>query len=202
MSVSTMVEDNKMVSIDYTLRNDAGEILDSTADKEPLSFLQGSGSLIPGLEEALLGKATGESFQLSLEPENAYGPRDPALVLQVPRNEFQGVEGLHVGMMLQARTQRGVQIFEVKEVGEETVTVDGNHPLSGERLHFDVTVNEVREPTEEELSPGGSCCGGGHHKEEDSCCGGHGHKNHHKEEDSCCGGHGHGHGHGGGHCHH
>ena len=195
-SGETMKIANEMfVSIDYTIKDEAGAIVDSTDGKQPLSYIHGTGVLLEGLENALEGKGAGESLNVKIPPEKAFGVRDDSLIQKIPRGEFAAISDLKTGMQLQARTERGVQIFTVQEITEEMVTVDGNHPLAGQTLDFNVQIGEVRMATEEELNPrGGGCCGGGHHGHGGSC------QNEEKEEDhACCGGQGHGHGGGCGH---
>ncbi len=157
------ISKGKIVSIDYTLTNDAKETLDTSTGREPLAFLHGSGQIIPGLERELEGKASGDSLNVSIEPEDAYGPRDDAKTTTVPKEQIQGADQLAPGTQLRASGPQGEQILTVTEVGETEVTVDANHPLAGERLHFDVTVRDVREATTEELDHGHAHGAGGHH---------------------------------------
>ena len=146
---------DKVVSIHYTLTNEAGETLDSSRERgEPLAYLHGHGNIIPGLETALDGRESGEQLDVTVEPAEAYGERHDALIQDVPREAFQGVDELEPGMQFQAQTEGGPRLFIVTEVKGEEVTVDGNHPLAGERLHFNVEVAEVRDATEEEKSHG------------------------------------------------
>lgn len=190
---------NRVYSIHYTLRDEEGQVVETTEQTGPFSFVSGTGAVISGLEAALEGRSEGETFHVSIDPEDAYGPFNPALLHEVPREEFQGIEDLRVGMLLQARTPQGMQVFSVKEISEESVTVDANHPMAGQKLHFEISVGEAREATAEDLEPAHSCCGGGHkHKHEDgsACCGGkgHGHGDHHHHDDHSCGGQHKGHG--------
>lgn len=150
-----------VVMIHYTLKNDAGEVLDSSAGHDPLAYLQGHGSIIPGLEAALEGKVAGDKVQATVAPENAYGLKEPGLVQQVPRRAFQGE--VRKGMQFTAQTEGGPRTVVVTRVQGDMVTVDGNHPLAGETLHFDVEVTEVRVATEEELAHGHVHGAGGHH---------------------------------------
>lgn len=143
-----------VVSIDYTLRNDGGDVLDQSAPDSPLSYLHGHGNLIPGLESALVGKTAGDQIDAVIPPAEAYGEFDARLVQVVPRELFQGIDAIEPGMQFQAQSGEGMQLITVKEVSDESVTVDGNHQLAGETLHFDVTVKEVREASTEELSHG------------------------------------------------
>lgn len=157
------VEANKVVVIDYTLRNDAGEILDQSTPDAPLAYLHGHNNLIPGLENALVGKGQGEQVDASIPPEEAYGEYDASLVQTLPRAMFQGVDTVEPGMQFQAQMGEGVQIVTVKEADDENVTIDANHVLAGETLHFDVTVREVRDASAEELDHGHVHGPGGHH---------------------------------------
>lgn len=149
--------------IDYTLTNDAGEVIDSSNGGEPLAYLHGHQNIIPGLEKALLGKTVGDSLKVSIAPAEGYGEVNPSLVENVPSNLFQGVEQIEVGMQFHAQTGGGMQVITVTAVEGDTVTVDGNHPLAGQTLHFDVTVKEVRVASQEELDHGHVHGAGGHH---------------------------------------
>lgn len=140
-----------VVSIHYTLTSDGIE-LDSSKGREPLTYLHGAGGIIPGLEKALEGCEPGENVNVVIEPEEGYGPVNDDLIQDVPKSAFDGVDKVEPGMQFQATGQNGaVQNITVVEVGEEQVTIDANHPLAGRTLHFDVDVEEVREPTTEEL---------------------------------------------------
>ena len=148
------ISDKKVASIHYTLKNDKNETLDSSEGAEPLVYLQGFGNVVPGLESALAGKKAGDTFDVTVAPEEAYGPIQPELVQEVPRDAFDGVEEVSVGMRFEAQTASGPISVEVVAVEEDQVTVDGNHPLAGETLYFNIDVVEVREATEEELEHG------------------------------------------------
>jgi FKBP-type peptidyl-prolyl cis-trans isomerase SlyD len=154
---------NTVASFHYTLTNDAGEVLDSSRGREPLSYLHGAGNIVPGLEEAMAGRGVGDSFKVDVAPEDGYGVHHEGLVQDVPRAAFQGVDEIQPGMSFQASTPQGVHSVTVTKVGKDTVTVDGNHPLAGQTLHFDVEVTEVREASAEELSHGHVHGPGGHH---------------------------------------
>jgi len=143
-----------VASFHYTLTDDAGTVIDSSEGREPLAYLHGAGNIVPGLEKAMAGRAAGEQFKVTVAPEEGYGLHNEQLIQSVPREAFQGVDNIEPGMRFQAQTQNGPVNVEVKEVAEQTVTIDGNHPLAGKALHFDVTVAEVREASEEELSHG------------------------------------------------
>ncbi|MDX1572566.1 MAG: peptidylprolyl isomerase [Methylophaga sp.] len=157
------VADNTVVVIDYTLTNNEGQVIDSSEGAGPLAYLHGAGNIIPGLEDALLGKEAGDEVKASIEPANAYGERHEALKQEVPAELFSGVEKVEVGMQFQSETDQGPVLVTVTEVGDQTITVDGNHPLAGVHLNFDVNVREVREATQEELEHGHVHGEGGHH---------------------------------------
>jgi FKBP-type peptidyl-prolyl cis-trans isomerase SlyD len=155
--------DNTVVLIHYTLTSDTGETLDSSEGREPLGYLHGFGNIIPGLENALTGKQAGDKLKVSIKPEEAYGVREDALVQVVPRSAFGGAQDLEVGMQFQAQTPEGVRVVTVVDVAGDDITLDGNHPLAGETLHFDVEVTLVRAATQEELTHGHVHGEGGHH---------------------------------------
>lgn len=144
----------KVVSIHYTLTNQEGTVLDSSSGSEPLAYLHGFGNIIPGLENALEGKETGEKLSVTVEPEQGYGARDEQLVQAVPRSAFKGVEELAPGMQFQAQGPQGTRLVVVTQVAQDIVTVDANHPLAGQILHFEVEVSEVRAATAEEIEHG------------------------------------------------
>ncbi len=149
------ITEHKVVSIDYALTNDEGELIDTSEGSEPLAYLHGVGGIIPGLEQALEGKSSGETFKVSIDPANAYGHRRDELQQVVPREQFGDTPDLQVGMRFRASTESGDQlVMTVVEVGESTVTVDGNHQLAGMTLHFEVTIRDVRDATPEEISHG------------------------------------------------
>jgi FKBP-type peptidyl-prolyl cis-trans isomerase SlyD len=154
---------DQVVSIHYTLRDDAGEIIDSSPAGEPLAYLHGHGTLVPGLERELAGKSVGDKLQLTLSPADGYGEYDPKLVQQVPRRALKGIATLRVGMQLQAQSGHGVHAVTVSRIAGDLVTLDGNHPLAGKKLHFEVEVAGVRAATEVELSHGHVHGAGGHH---------------------------------------
>jgi FKBP-type peptidyl-prolyl cis-trans isomerase SlyD len=151
-----------VVAIHYTLKNDAGEVLDSSSGGEPLAYIQGGGNIIPGLEEALEGHVVGDKLDVSIPAEKAYGAQEPGLIQQVPRRHFGGTD-VKPGMRFTAETEQGQRQVVVTRIAGDMVTVDGNHPLAGQALHFSVEITEVRVATEEELSHGHVHGPGGHH---------------------------------------
>ncbi len=154
---------DQVVAIHYTLKNDAGDVLDQSADGEPLTYLHGHGNLIPGLEKELAGKHTGDKLQVKIAPAEAYGEYDQALVQQVPRRALKGIPEVRVGMRLQAQTAEGVRAVTVTRLAGDLVTLDGNHPLAGQNLNFEVEVGAVRAATAEELAHGHVHGPGDHH---------------------------------------
>lgn len=156
------ISNNAVVQIHYTLTNSAGDTLDSSVGGDPLAYLQGAGNIISGLEKALDGKSTGDTLVVDIPPEDAYGVHDTAKIETIPRSAFQGVTEIEPGMQFQAQSPRGPVIVTVKDVSDDSVTIDGNHPLAGETLTFDVEVVDVREATAEELAHGHVHGPGGH----------------------------------------
>jgi len=157
------IANDVVVSIEYTLTDDQGNVIDSSAGGEPLAYLHGAGNIIPGLEAALEGKIVGDAFKISIAPADGYGEKNDDMLQQVPREMFQGVDVIEAGMQFHAQTDHGMQVITVSAVDGDLVTVDGNHPLAGQNLHFDVKVLEVRAPSEEELEHGHVHGAGGHH---------------------------------------
>ena len=149
---------DSVVSIAYTLKNLAGEILDSSDEENPLIFVQGNGYLITGLEDALEGKEKGESFSVTIEPKDAYGEYDDSLLFEVSRDQFPEEVKIEVGMEFQAEDGR---IVCVKEVNGDKVKIDTNHPMAGKTLCFEVKIVDVRELTDEEKAMMSGGCGGG-----------------------------------------
>jgi FKBP-type peptidyl-prolyl cis-trans isomerase SlyD len=162
-----LIAQDKVVLIHYTLTDDAGKVLDSSSGGEPLAYLHGQGNIIAGLEKALDGKQAGDKLNVRVEPAEGYGVRDDALVQQVPRRAFGGAQSVQPGMQFHAQSSQGqTRVVTVTRIQGDMVTVDGNHPLAGEVLNFDVEVAEVREPTGEELEHGHVHGPGGHHHHE------------------------------------
>lgn len=156
------IEDKKVVTIHYTLTNENGEQLDSSVGKDPLPYLHGNGNLISGLEDELNGKQVGDKFSATIPPEKAYGVRDDSQMLQVNRSQFEGVDEIQIGMEVQTEGPQGIQLYVVSKVLGDTIILDGNHPLAGETLNFDVEVMDIREATAEELEHGHAHGPGGH----------------------------------------
>jgi FKBP-type peptidyl-prolyl cis-trans isomerase SlyD len=149
-----VIVDAKVVSIHYTLKNKDGELLDKSAEGEPLSYIHGTESIIPGLEAALAGKSAGDKLSVSVAPEQAYGLRSESLVQELPRDAFEGIDDIREGMRLQAESEHGTRVITVTNVAADLIKVDGNHPLAGETLNFDVEVDDVRDATTQEIEHG------------------------------------------------
>jgi FKBP-type peptidyl-prolyl cis-trans isomerase SlyD len=156
------IQKQSVVSIEYTLKNDAGEVLDKSEGRGPLVYLHGVGNLVPGLEKALEGKAAGDSLEVTLPPEEGYGQRNDKLVRKVPLRKIQDPRP-QPGKRYRAQMDDGLRIVLVTALSGDYATVDANHPLAGMNLHFQVKVAAVREATAEELSHGHVHGQGGHH---------------------------------------
>jgi FKBP-type peptidyl-prolyl cis-trans isomerase SlyD len=182
-----------VVSIHFGVAEVDGSPLDSTENGAPLDFIQGAGYLVPGLEAELEGKEVGDKFDIKLAAKDAYGEFQENLVQQVPREMFEDVDAVEVGMSFQAETDQGPRTVEVTEITDGMISIDANHPLAGMDLQFVGEVVGIREATEEELEHGhvhsAASCGHSHHEEDHECCGGN--KSKHSEGESCCGGKGH-----------
>ena len=155
---------DSVVTIHYTLKDDAGTVLDHSEPDQPLAYLHGRGNLIPGLEKELAGKNSGDALSVTVPPADGYGEYDKDLVQSVPRRALQGIKDLKVGMHLHAQGAEGTHTVTVTKMLGDMVTLDANHPLAGKSLHFDVRIEDVREATEEELSHGHVHGPHGHHE--------------------------------------
>lgn len=154
------ITDKTAVSFHYTLTNPSGEQLDSSRGEEPLLYLHGAGNIIAGLEAALAGKSAGDTFSVTIPPEDGYGELEPEMVQVVSKKMFEGMD-VEVGMQFHADVSHGSGIITITEIDGDDVTIDGNHPLAGETLIFDVEVVDVRPATDDEMAHGhvhGSGC--------------------------------------------
>ena len=152
-----------VVLFDYTLTDDDKEIIDSSKDGGPLAYLHGEGQIVKGLEKAMEGRKAGDSFQISVTPEEGYGLPDPDKIAVVNADQIEGGEELEEGMQLEASHGDEEQVVVVTKIEGKDVTLDGNHPLAGMNLHFDITIREVRKATAEEIEHGHVHGPGGHH---------------------------------------
>lgn len=144
-----------VVSVDYELHLGDGKVVDASAPGEPMAYIHGEGQIVPGLERALEGMATGEAKKVVVPPEDGYGPHDARGVQEVPRDAFPADVQPAVGMELMAQGPGGEAVpFVVRELKPASVVIDLNHPLAGKTLHFAVTVREIRAATADELEHG------------------------------------------------
>ena len=157
-----LIAENHVVEIDYTLKNEKGDVLDSSNGKEPLAYLHGHKNIVAGLESDLLGKTIGDKFKSTVAPAQGYGELNKELMTQVPKAELAAIPDLKPGLTIQGQSSEGVQIFTVVKIEDETITLDGNHPLAGQTLYFDIEVKNIRTATEEELAHGHVHGPGGH----------------------------------------
>ena len=159
------ISNGKVVTLTYRLKNDAGEMLDEADASSPFDYIHGGEQVVPGLEAALEGQKAGDKKKVTIEPEMAYGEIQDDLRMEVPRNKFpDNGSDLEAGMQFETGTPNGERmVFTVISVQKDSVNIDGNHPLAGQRLHFDLEVVSVREATKEELSHGHVHGPGGHH---------------------------------------
>lgn len=156
------IADKMVVTIDYTLKDDNGNILDSSNDGN-FAYLHGSNNIIPGLENALTGKLAGDEVDVKVSPAEGYGERNDSMVQAVPRDMFDSEQEIEVGMQFHAQSPEGdMVVVTVTDVDKDDITVDGNHPLAGMNLNFGVKVVDVREATAEEMDHGHVHGPGGH----------------------------------------
>ncbi len=175
------ITQHSAVTIHYRLTDAKGQLIESSFEADPMVYLHGMENLIPGLEKALEGKSKGDTLEVTIESEEAYGPYHDGLRQEVPLEAFGDIQDIVPGMRFIAETEMGQRPVQVTEVLDNSVIVDGNHPLAGQSLTFNVEVMDVREATAEEIAHGHIHAHGG--------CGGHGH-----DHGGCCGGHDHEHG--------
>ncbi|KPH64589.1 peptidylprolyl isomerase [Pseudoalteromonas porphyrae] len=148
-----IVATNKVVKMHYSVMDNDKNSIDNSFDGEPLIFIVGTGYLIQGLEDALIGKEAGDTLSVTVEPENGYGERHDELMQAVPKSMFEDME-IEVGMQFRASTDDGDQSVMIIDIQEDEVIVDGNNPLAGITLNFDVEILEVRDATADELAHG------------------------------------------------
>lgn len=153
----------QVIIFHYELKGGRGEIIDSSFEGEPLAFLEGSGQIIAGLEDAILKMNPGDKDNIVVEYQDAYGPYDQTLVFQIPKDQFPQ-EGVKPGDVFQIEKGGTVRMITVVEVSDDNVTVDANHPMAGKNLSFVIEIVERRDATPEEIAHGHAHGkGGGHH---------------------------------------
>ncbi len=167
------IETDRVVTVDYTLSNEKGEVLDTSKGRGPLTYIQGAG-MIEGFEAAMEGKSPKDAFSFTVEPEKAYGERRPELLFEVNKEQLREIPELAVGVPLRVRTPDGTMVAIIAGIEDDKVLLDGNHPLAGLTLSFDVEVVDVREATEEELAGARheETCGCGASQQESCGCSG------------------------------
>jgi FKBP-type peptidyl-prolyl cis-trans isomerase SlyD len=177
-----------VVGIEYTLKDDQGNVIDASGDRGPMEYLHGAQNIIPGLEQGIEGLSAGESKSVVVTPALGYGEYSEKLLQRVPLDRF-GSNQVQVGMRFHAETNLGMRVLTIKEIQGQEVVLDGNHELAGKTLHFDIKVVSVRPAELTEIAHGhphqsGGCCGGGgcgsHGEEEGGCCSSEG------SEGGCC----------------
>ncbi len=157
------ISKNSVVTLNYTLKNDQGEILDESHD-DSFIYLHGAGGIIPGLEGKLEGKSASDSFSAHIEPAEGYGIRDDSMVQVVPRNMFDKEHPLEEGIQFHAESPKGEMLtVTVTKIDGDDITVDGNHPLAGIALNFDIKIVDIRQALEEEIEHGHVHGPDGHH---------------------------------------
>jgi len=154
-----------VVAIEYTLKDDQGNIIDASGERGPMEYLHGAQNIIPGLEQGIEGLVAGDTKNVLVPPQLGYGEYSEKLIQQVPLSAF-GANTPQVGMRFHAETNLGMRVLTIKKIEGEEVTLDGNHELAGKTLHFDIKVVAVRAAEPTELAHGhphqsGGCCGGG-----------------------------------------
>jgi FKBP-type peptidyl-prolyl cis-trans isomerase SlyD len=157
------IADNTAVSIHYTLTNDDGEVLDSSMGRDALVYLHGSGNIISGLENALKGKSVGDKFNVRIAAQDAYGEFADEMIQVISRSMFEGIDNIEVGMQFHADVNYGTGVVTVVKIDGDNITIDGNHPLAGQALTFDVEVIDIRPATKEEMAHGHIHGEGCHH---------------------------------------
>jgi len=157
------IAENHVVTLNYTLKDNDDNIIDKSDDGS-FCYLHGASNIIPGLENALTGKSSGDELSVSVAPEEGYGPRDNARIQEVPRDAFPPEITIEPGMQFNAQGPEGQDVMvTIAKVDGDTVTVDGNHPLAGVTLNFDVTIADIRDASAEELEHGHVHGPDGHH---------------------------------------
>ncbi len=192
------IAQNTVVTMDFMVTDLEGQVIDTSNGSEPITVLIGHNQVVPGLEDQLLGHAKGDQVDVVVPPERGYGERSDQLLQKISKDLFAGME-LNVGDSFLADTDQGKRPIIVKEIMDNEVLVDGNHPLAGMTLKFLVDILDVRQATDSEIEHGhvhgeGDTCGCGHdHDEDHCCCGHHHHDDDHDEGHHCCGHHHHHH---------
>jgi FKBP-type peptidyl-prolyl cis-trans isomerase SlyD len=166
MNDNLTISNDHVVEFNYTLTDGDNNVIDTSEGRGPLPYIHGHQNIVPGLEKELTGKTIGDKLKVVVSPEEGYGVRHDQMIQTVPKSQFGATEGLEVGAQFQVQDQSGqMLIVTVIAIEGDNVTLDGNHPLAGQELHFDVEIMSIRTATEQELSHGhvhahGESCGG------------------------------------------
>ena len=148
------IKKNKVVSFHYSLTNEAGEVVDSSRERKPMTYFHGATNIVPGLEKALEGRSEGDQFQVTVAAAEGYGERDENKIQRISTKHFRNPKKIKPGQMLVLKTRQGpIQVLVLK-VGRFNLDVDANHPLAGQTLTFDVEVTGIRDATKEEIAHG------------------------------------------------
>ena len=157
------IAEKHVVTLNYTLKDNDDNIIDKSDDGS-FCYLHGANNIIPGLENALTGKSSGDEISVSVAPDEGYGPRDDTRIQEVPRDAFPPEISIEPGMQFNAQGPEGqAVVVTIAKVDGDSITVDGNHPLAGVTLNFDVTITDIRDASAEELEHGHVHGPGGHH---------------------------------------
>lgn len=148
------IKKNKVVSFHYSVSNEAGEVVDSSRERKPMTYFHGANNIVPGLEKALEGRSEGDAFQVTVAPAEAYGERDDNKLQRISSKHFRNPKKIKPGQMLVLKTRQGPIQVKVLKVGRFNLDVDANHPLAGQTLTFDVEVTSIRDATKEEIAHG------------------------------------------------
>jgi len=165
MTQDLKIADNLVVEFHYTLTDSEGNLIDSSNGAAPLPYLHGRQNIVPGLEKELTGKSVGDKLKVIVSPDEAYGEKYDEMVQEVPRDHFADIDDLQIGQQFQVEDQNGhTLLVSVIKINNDSVTLDGNHPLAGLTLHFDVEITSIRPATDKEIEHGhihqeGESCG-------------------------------------------
>lgn len=157
------IKANSVVQFHYTLKDADGTLIETSSGRDPMAYLHGHNNIIPGLEAAMEGKNVGDSFNVTITPEQAYGERKADALQRIPVKHLQGAKKWKAGMVAHVQTEQGQRQVMIVKVGKFMADVDTNHPLAGRTLAFDIIIDAVRDATEEEVAHGHAHGVGGHH---------------------------------------
>jgi FKBP-type peptidyl-prolyl cis-trans isomerase SlyD len=157
------IKANSVVQFHYTLKDESGTLIETSDGRDPMAYLHGHSNIIPGLEAAMEGKNPGDSFSVTVTPDQAYGERKADALQRIPVKHLQGAKKWKAGMFAHVQTEQGQRQVMIVKVGKFMADVDTNHPLAGRTLVFDIIIDAVRDATEDEVAHGHAHGVGGHH---------------------------------------